>query len=1202
MALLTNFHNYLIKYYNPTLMAKILSLLLLFCSIQHLPAQEIPNLQTSFGHKEQVNKLTFSQDGEYLLSASQDQTVKIWNGRTFKLIRTFLHDAPVRDMAISTDNQLIVTVSDKIHFWDRATGKLEKTIAEKISLVRFGPKGNFLLTGKHLRDAKSHKVLHTFPNEIDQADFHPEQARLATSSGEMIYLWALPAMGGATEKLILLDSTNALAVHQHSVVYAWQSEQAVSGYNFGYTNESWYADAFRTAEDGVPAPYRITSLVFCGDKIVWGDKLANGMHSEYKSASKLQGFVNAWNWKENVTQIDTFKNFLPYALAYHPDQPYLVAGGDSPQDPNLRIILIDPSSFSPKTEIKRNSGNIQDLAIHPKKAQVLLSSQEGGGYFGVRNLKGEIRFLDFDDPKKEMNLLEEFQYAKAGTINALQPNLIRISPDNSTLMIASENRLHFFDLANFQLKKSIPLIDQSEWDLRQLTTTSKDSEVIDLFRRINQSATLPDLLVVRDEMKGLSGKLSENENEKLSKEFDLYQARQNMDMKKARLEDVIFTPDGKYLIVIRKWSYILDVRLTMVAVRSLNLETYEWETTYCSNEDHVNNGIDLNPGQGIGYPAISLAPDDRHLLVRYWAAEEEVDYYFNECTIFDIISGKWIRKDELVRHPDNWPTPWIEKKEMPDLADDPSIWTENNQLFSAKNKKDTLIFSRHTATVTDWAISTGAKPYLFSIGDDLFTRIWDLNTGEALASLQLYEEDQFLLQSSEDYYLCTPGAGQKFSFLHQGAIFAFEEFDLIYNRPDIVLSRLGFASEPFIEAYQKAYQKRLQVLQQNQDQMIIDQVRPIIELSNAAELPHQSTEAKIRLVLTARQHPSPITQLQVWINGVPIEPNLVSGSLSQISSQALELNIELTPGPNRIEFSVIDQAGVASQRLETFVFYQAGQNLEKPDLYLLALGVSKFQQSQFNLNYAHKDAGDVAKVLGYNQGLFNHIYVDTLYDEDVTIDQVIQLKDRLKNSHPRDAVVLFIASHGTLDEDLNFYLATHDMNFDKPKEKGLAYEQLEGLLHHIPARQKLLLIDACHSGEVDKGNIKVIEVKEDNKPVKFFRAFGQNKLSQKQIGLENAFELMKATFADLRRGGGATVLSAAGGLEYAMEDDAYSNGTFTYSLLQGLLENQADLDGNGQIMVSELEKYLARRVSEITGGAQQPTSRIVNLSNDWRIW
>ena len=52
-----------------------------------------------------------------------------------------------------------------------------------------------------------------------------------------------------------------------------------------------------------------------------------------------------------------------------------------------------------------------------------------------------------------------------------------------------------------------------------------------------------------------------------------------------------------------------------------------------------------------------------------------------------------------------------------------------------------------------------------------------------------------------------------------------------------------------------------------------------------------------------------------------------------------------------------------------------------------------------------------------------------------------------------------------LSKEFDYYLSTYAVNFNNPEENGLPYDELENLLDGIAARKKLLLIDACHSGD-----------------------------------------------------------------------------------------------------------------------------------------
>ena len=63
-----------------------------------------------------------------------------------------------------------------------------------------------------------------------------------------------------------------------------------------------------------------------------------------------------------------------------------------------------------------------------------------------------------------------------------------------------------------------------------------------------------------------------------------------------------------------------------------------------------------------------------------------------------------------------------------------------------------------------------------------------------------------------------------------------------------------------------------------------------------------------------------------------------------------------------------------------------------------------------------------------------------------------------------DKVIISLSGHGLLSKDLDFYYATYDIDFYHPEHNGLLYDDLENLLEEIPARNKLLLVNACHRG------------------------------------------------------------------------------------------------------------------------------------------
>jgi hypothetical protein len=143
-------------------------------------------------------------------------------------------------------------------------------------------------------------------------------------------------------------------------------------------------------------------------------------------------------------------------------------------------------------------------------------------------------------------------------------------------------------------------------------------------------------------------------------------------------------------------------------------------------------------------------------------------------------------------------------------------------------------------------------------------------------------------------------------------------------------------------------------------------------------------------------------------------------------------------------------------------------------------------------------------------------------------------------------------------------------------------------LRDIAPRRKLLLLDACESGEMDEATRAELVAKMRDKQV-FSRmgpAIQQTQLPPRRVFL---YERDRYIYNDLARRSGAIVFSSSHAGEMSLESAEVQNGFFTREVLEALGSKDADTNHDGQISVEELEDFVSLKVALITGGLQRPT-------------
>ncbi|MGV6860132.1 MAG: caspase family protein [Putridiphycobacter sp.] len=685
------------------------------------------------------------------------------------------------------------------------------------------------------------------------------------------------------------------------------------------------------------------------------------------------------------------------------------------------------------------------------------------------------------------------------------------------------------------------------------------------------------------------------------------------------IQKIAYSPDGKYIAgsgynqVVKVWD-----RNNRKLIKKL--------------KGHTGGilALDFHPTK----PILASGSHDGTLKVWDFMHEKEIQSFSDQIISVSgvkfspdgklLASASW-DKTILLRNTDNWEI--VKKLEghtnsvigvdfnktgevLVSFAGNNSVDKADNSLifWNTKTGEQICQVADHQSGITKAFFDLDAD-YVFSGSEDGTLKITDYKKQKTIATYLAIGSKEFMIYTPDNYYIASRNALQSIAFRIDNKLISFEQFDIYLNRPDIVAKEIGKSPPMFIRAYEYLHKKRLRKYNIN-DEGNLNLDYHIPNIINESDLPLITSEDAIKVTLKAWDDKYDIKAINVYVNGTPIYGETGYTLETPVKSYRTTFNIPLIEGKNKIQISAVN-SNQAESIYESFEIVKEITN-KKSNLYMVGIGVSNYKDNRFNLTYPTKDAKDMTTKLGSAALLYDQIYTKTLLDDEVTIENFVALNAFFKDCKEDDIAIIFIAGHGVLDANFDYYFGTYDIDFNNPENRGLAYDKIHELLNKIRSYRKLLIMDTCHSGELDKEEIEQGPAPEvDDSDLKF-RGTSIGVVKKEALGFENTIELVEDVFSDTRKGSGAIVISSAGGAEYAIESDEWQNGLFTYAFIKGFemeSKNQyqqsifnADYDKNGSVEVSEIRKYVYEVVKEKSGNKQKPSSREENIDQDYPIY